>query len=205
MIIILGLIILASAVVVGVAGVLTNHGSRHVFTHGFTPSVNSSESPPRAKRLLAATAVIALIGAVVGPAAMESVAGAAVSAVSFTPTSSEAGVNTTWSVDFTSGSALAAGNTITVTFALRHDLFEPGGHLDRCWLWRDLPGQLFGPRRRRCDGSSAVIVTLPAGCTLSGSGDLTVSGVVNPPAATYPATTSRWRRPAKQRCIRRPA
>jgi hypothetical protein len=36
MIIILGLVILVAAVVVGVAGVVTNHGSGHVVTHGFT-------------------------------------------------------------------------------------------------------------------------------------------------------------------------
>src|ERR1039458_2181025 len=35
MFIILGLIILVAAVVVGVAGVLTNHGSGHVLTHRF--------------------------------------------------------------------------------------------------------------------------------------------------------------------------
>jgi hypothetical protein len=35
MIIILGLIILVAAIVVGVAGVLTNHGSAHVLTHSF--------------------------------------------------------------------------------------------------------------------------------------------------------------------------
>jgi hypothetical protein len=35
MFIILGLIILVAAVVVGVAGVLTNHGSAHVLTHRF--------------------------------------------------------------------------------------------------------------------------------------------------------------------------
>jgi len=35
MIIILGLVILVAAVVVGVAGVLTNHGSGHVLTHRF--------------------------------------------------------------------------------------------------------------------------------------------------------------------------
>src|ERR1700722_3918596 len=35
MFIILGLVILVAAVVVGVAGVLTNHGSAHVLTHGF--------------------------------------------------------------------------------------------------------------------------------------------------------------------------
>jgi hypothetical protein len=35
MIIILGLLILVAAVVVGVAGVLTNHGSGHVLTHRF--------------------------------------------------------------------------------------------------------------------------------------------------------------------------
>jgi hypothetical protein len=35
MIIILGLIILVAAIVVGVAGVLTNHGSAHVLTHRF--------------------------------------------------------------------------------------------------------------------------------------------------------------------------
>ena len=36
MFIILGLIILVAAVVVGVAGVLTNHGSAHLLTHRFT-------------------------------------------------------------------------------------------------------------------------------------------------------------------------
>jgi len=36
MFIILGLIILVAAVVVGVAGVLTNHGSAHALTHRFT-------------------------------------------------------------------------------------------------------------------------------------------------------------------------
>jgi hypothetical protein len=36
MFIILGLIILVAAVVVGVAGVLTNHGSAHVLTHRFS-------------------------------------------------------------------------------------------------------------------------------------------------------------------------
>jgi len=36
MFIILGLIILVGAIVVGVAGVLTNHGSGHVLTHQFT-------------------------------------------------------------------------------------------------------------------------------------------------------------------------
>ena len=36
MFIILGLVILVAAVVVGVAGVLTNHGSAHVLTHRFT-------------------------------------------------------------------------------------------------------------------------------------------------------------------------
>ena len=35
MIVILGLIVLVAAVVVGVAGVLTNHGSGHGLTHGF--------------------------------------------------------------------------------------------------------------------------------------------------------------------------
>jgi gas vesicle protein len=36
MFIILGLVILVAAVVVGVAGVLTNHGSSHLLTHRFT-------------------------------------------------------------------------------------------------------------------------------------------------------------------------
>jgi len=36
MVVILGLVILVAAVVVGVAGVLTNHGSGHALTHGFT-------------------------------------------------------------------------------------------------------------------------------------------------------------------------
>ena len=36
MIIVLGLIILIAAVVVGVAGLLTNHGSAHTLVHGFS-------------------------------------------------------------------------------------------------------------------------------------------------------------------------
>ena len=36
MIVILGLVLLVAAVVVGVAGVLTNHGSAHALNHGFS-------------------------------------------------------------------------------------------------------------------------------------------------------------------------
>jgi hypothetical protein len=46
MFIVLGLVILIAAVVVGLAGVLTNHGSAHVLTHRFDVFGYQSTAPP---------------------------------------------------------------------------------------------------------------------------------------------------------------
>src|SRR5579875_1989048 len=139
----------------------------------------------RWRRLGVAAAVLAVAGAGVGPLVGEDATAAAVSAVSFAGSSMEAGATATWTVGFTSGSGVPAAGTISVTFASGFAI--PSS--PTVTLGTGYTGTCSSPTAST--SGTTVTVTLPSGCSLGagGNGTLTIAGITNPAAGSYPATS----------------
>ena len=127
------------------------------------------------------------------PAAAITIAAAtAPTAVTFAGAPQTGLARATWTVGYTATTALKAADTITVGFPAGFSIpTNPtvtlgGGYAGTCTnpatAVTDTSGSTTGP---------TLTITLPAGCTLAaaGNGSLTVAGITNAPAASYPATS----------------
>ncbi|HEX3840248.1 MAG TPA: Ig-like domain-containing protein [Acidimicrobiales bacterium] len=106
--------------------------------------------------------------------------------VTFSPAVATATAVSTWTVGFTPSAtgALAAGNTVTVTF-------------DTGFVIPASPAVAFASGFTGCSATTGattgqvVVITLPAGCSLVAStpATITIAGITNPVAGSYAAST----------------
>ena len=122
------------------------------------------------------------------PASAVVIGATALSGVTFSPGSSVAGATSTWTVGFTTsaGGALASPNTIAVTFNTGFSVPAAPTVTFHSGFGGTCTGTTTGST-----AGQVVTITLSGTCALAGStaGTVTIAGIVNPVAGTYPAST----------------
>jgi Bacterial Ig-like domain (group 3) len=140
----------------------------------------------RGRRLLGAIVGVTALGGLIASFSAEAASASAPASATFSPGSSAASTTSTWTVGFTTSSsgALAPSNTISV-------VFNPSFVLA---TGQSVIFSGFGascPAANDFVNGNVATVTLSAGCALADStaASLSIPGITNPVAGTYPNST----------------
>jgi len=140
----------------------------------------------RGRRLVGAIVGVAALGGLIASFSAEAASASAPTSATFSPGSTAASTTSTWTIGFTTSSsgALAPSNTISV-------VFNPSFVLT---TGQSVIFSGFGtgcPAANDFVNGNVATVTLAAGCALANStaGTLSIPGITNPVAGTYPNTT----------------
>jgi hypothetical protein len=140
----------------------------------------------RQRRLASTIVGVAVLGGLLATFSVEAAYASAPTSATFSPGSTAANANSTWTVGLTTSpsGALAPSNTISV-------VFNPNFTVT---AGQSVTFAGFGgscPAANDFVSGNVATVTLPAGCALAAStaGTLSIPGVTNPVAGTYPNAT----------------
>ena len=130
---------------------------------------------------------LALVGSAVSVVGFEASASAAVTGVTFVPTTTAAGVADLWDIGFTASSALTATSTITVSFT--------GVAIPTLTTFRSVSGFSANPCTSpsiavNSPSAGEITITTGTGCTLAANTPalFALSGFTNPAIGTLPGT-----------------